>query len=50
MRRVRAAGIGVNLTGADYVIHVDPWWNPVEDQATARAHRMGQARPDAEPR
>jgi superfamily II DNA or RNA helicase len=43
---LRAGGIGVNLTGADYVIHVDPWWNPaVEDQATARAHRMGQTRP-----
>jgi superfamily II DNA or RNA helicase len=43
---LRAGGVGVNLTGADYVIHVDPWWNPaVEDQATARAHRMGQTRP-----
>ena len=43
---LRAGGIGVNLTGADYVIHVDPWWNPaVEDQATARAHRIGQTRP-----
>jgi len=43
---LKAGGIGVNLTGADYVIHADPWWNPaVEEQATARSHRMGQARP-----
>ncbi|MEL6898826.1 MAG: helicase-related protein, partial [Planctomycetota bacterium] len=36
----------LNLTAADYVIHMDPWWNPaVEDQATDRAHRMGQQRP-----
>ena len=36
----------MNLTAADYVIHMDPWWNPaVEDQATDRAHRMGQERP-----
>ncbi len=43
---LKAGGIGVNLTAADYVIHVDPWWNPaVEDQATGRAHRMGQTRP-----
>jgi SNF2 family DNA or RNA helicase len=42
---LKAGGIGVNLTAADYVIHVDPWWNPaVEDQATARAHRMGQSK------
>ena len=35
----------MNLTAADYVIHVDPWWNPaVEDQATDRAHRIGQTR------
>ncbi len=41
-----AGGVGVNLTAADYVLHVDPWWNPaVEDQATGRAHRMGQTRP-----
>jgi len=34
------------LTGADYVIHMDPWWNPaVEDQASDRAHRIGQTRP-----
>lgn len=43
---LRAGGVGVNLTGADYVFHLDPWWNPaVEDQATARAHRMGQKNP-----
>lgn len=43
---LKAGGIGVNLTAADYVLHVDPWWNPaVEDQATGRAHRMGQTRP-----
>jgi len=43
---LKAGGIGVNLTAADYVLHVDPWWNPaVEDQATGRAHRMGQLRP-----
>ncbi len=42
---LKAGGIGINLTGADYVIHLDPWWNPaVEDQATARAHRIGQRR------
>ncbi|HKJ90256.1 MAG TPA: C-terminal helicase domain-containing protein, partial [Oceanipulchritudo sp.] len=36
---------GLNLTGADTVIHFDPWWNPaVEDQATDRAHRIGQSR------
>ncbi|MEC9073462.1 MAG: C-terminal helicase domain-containing protein, partial [Myxococcota bacterium] len=39
-------GTGLNLTAADYVIHLDPWWNPaVEDQATDRAHRIGQTRP-----
>ena len=43
---LRAGGIGVNLTAADFVYHVDPWWNPaVEDQATDRAHRIGQTRP-----
>jgi SNF2 family DNA or RNA helicase len=42
----KAGGTGLNLTGADYVIHLDPWWNPaVEDQATDRAHRIGQERP-----
>ncbi len=36
----------MNLTGADYVFHLDPWWNPaVEDQASDRAHRIGQDRP-----
>jgi superfamily II DNA or RNA helicase len=41
-----AGGIGVNLTAADYVVHLDPWWNPAkEDQATDRAHRIGQDRP-----
>jgi superfamily II DNA or RNA helicase len=40
---LRAGGTGLNLTAADYVIHLDPWWNPaVEDQATDRAHRLGQ--------
>ncbi len=40
---LKAGGAGLNLTGADTVIHFDPWWNPaVEDQATDRAHRMGQ--------
>jgi SNF2 family DNA or RNA helicase len=43
---LKAGGVGLNLTGADYVIHMDPWWNPaVEDQATDRAHRIGQQRP-----
>jgi superfamily II DNA or RNA helicase len=43
---LRAGGVGMNLTGADYVLHLDPWWNPaVEDQATDRAHRIGQMRP-----
>lgn len=38
--------MGLNLTAADYVIHMDPWWNPaVEDQASDRAHRIGQQRP-----
>ncbi|MFT5685195.1 MAG: superfamily II DNA or RNA helicase, partial [Myxococcota bacterium] len=42
----RAGGQGLNLTAADYVIHMDPWWNPaVEDQASDRAHRLGQRRP-----
>ena len=40
-----AGGAGLNLTGADTVIHFDPWWNPaVEDQATDRAHRIGQTK------
>jgi hypothetical protein len=43
---LKAGGVGINLTAADYVIHMDPWWNPaVEDQASDRAHRMGQLRP-----
>ena len=42
---LKAGGTGLNLTGADMVIHFDPWWNPaVEDQATDRAHRIGQNR------
>jgi hypothetical protein len=40
---LKAGGTGLNLTAADTVIHYDPWWNPaVEDQATDRAHRIGQ--------
>ena len=43
---LKAGGQGLNLTGADYVVHLDPWWNPaVEDQATDRAYRIGQTRP-----
>jgi superfamily II DNA or RNA helicase len=43
---LKAGGFGLNLTAADYVIHLDPWWNPaVEAQATDRAHRIGQQRP-----
>ncbi|MBL8818540.1 MAG: DEAD/DEAH box helicase [Planctomyces sp.] len=42
---LKAGGTGLNLTAADYVIHMDPWWNPaVEDQATDRAHRIGQTK------
>ncbi|MAW40575.1 MAG: hypothetical protein CMF27_06615 [Kiritimatiellaceae bacterium] len=42
---LKAGGTGLNLTGADMVIHFDPWWNPaVENQATDRAHRIGQKR------
>lgn len=42
---LKAGGVGLNLTAADTVIHFDPWWNPaVEDQATDRAHRIGQSR------
>jgi len=42
---LRAGGFGLNLTGADMVVHYDPWWNPaVEDQATDRAHRIGQTK------
>ena len=40
---LKAGGTGLNLTSADVVIHFDPWWNPaIEDQATDRAHRLGQ--------
>ena len=40
---LKAGGVGLNLTAADTVIHMDPWWNPaVQEQATARAHRIGQ--------
>ena len=43
---LKAGGVGLNLTAADYVIHLDPWWNPaIEDQASDRAHRLGQTRP-----
>jgi SNF2 family DNA or RNA helicase len=43
---LKAGGLGLNLTAADYIIHMDPWWNPaVEDQAADRAHRIGQQRP-----
>ncbi len=43
---LKAGGTGLNLTAADYVIHMDPWWNPaVEAQASDRAHRIGQERP-----
>ena len=42
---LKAGGVGLNLTAADTVVHFDPWWNPaVEDQATDRAHRIGQKR------
>src|SRR4030095_9682729 len=42
---LKAGGVGLNLTGADNVIHFDPWWNPaLEDQATDRTHRIGQTR------
>ncbi|HEY6898667.1 MAG TPA: DEAD/DEAH box helicase [Rhodocyclaceae bacterium] len=43
---LKAGGIGLNLTTADTVIHYDPWWNPaVENQASDRAHRLGQTKP-----
>jgi SNF2 family DNA or RNA helicase len=43
---LKAGGTGLNLTAADYVLHLDPWWNPaVEQQASDRAHRLGQTRP-----
>ena len=43
---LKVGGVGLNLTAAEVVIHLDPWWNPaVENQATARAHRIGQHKP-----
>lgn len=43
---LKAGGVGLNLTAADYVIHIDPWWNPaVEMQASDRTHRIGQDKP-----
>ncbi|HPE05430.1 MAG TPA: C-terminal helicase domain-containing protein, partial [Thauera sp.] len=43
---LKAGGVGLNLTAADTVIHYDPWWNPAaENQATDRAHRIGQDKP-----
>jgi SNF2 family DNA or RNA helicase len=43
---LKAGGTGLNLTAADFVLHLDPWWNPAaEDQASDRAHRIGQQRP-----
>jgi len=43
---LKAGGTGLNLTAADYVVHLDPWWNPaVQQQATDRAHRIGQDKP-----
>ena len=43
---LKAGGLGLNLTAADYVIHLDPWWNPaIENQATDRTYRIGQQRP-----
>jgi len=42
---LKAGGVGLNLTAASYVFVLDPWWNPaVENQATDRAHRIGQTR------
>ena len=43
---LKAGGLGLNLTAADYIIHLDPWWNPaIEEQASDRAYRIGQKRP-----
>jgi SNF2 family DNA or RNA helicase len=43
---LKAGGTGLNLTAADHIFLLDPWWNPaVEDQAADRAHRIGQTRP-----
>ena len=42
---LKAGGVGLNLTGADVVIHYDPWWNlAVQNQATDRSHRIGQTK------
>ena len=42
---LKAGGLGLNLTGANYVVHLDPWWNPaIEQQATDRAYRIGQTK------
>ncbi len=42
---LKAGGLGLNLTNANYIIHLDPWWNPaIEQQATDRAYRIGQHR------
>jgi SNF2 family DNA or RNA helicase len=42
---LKTGGVGLNLTRANYVFHIDPWWNPaVENQASDRAHRIGQKR------
>ena len=46
MSSLKAGGTGLNLTEADHVFIMDPWWNPaVEDQAADRAHRIGQTKP-----
>ena len=43
---LKAGGLGLNLTAADYVIHLDPWWNPaIQEQASDRAYRIGQQNP-----
>ena len=43
---LKAGGVGLNLTAADTVVHFDPWWNPAaENQASDRAHRIGQDKP-----
>ena len=45
MISLKAGGVGLNLTGADVVIHYDPWWNlAAQNQATDRAHRIGQTK------
>jgi len=43
---LKAGGVGLNLTDADYIVHLDPWWNPADEmQASDRAHRIGQDKP-----